>query len=272
MQTKELRPPGSVWFSPPLALAEDGTFFADGLAAGDWEMTLCYSLVCQEEPPDQPLTRTVLVEVVLPVVHALAEHEQRIVDIDVSGWGSGRLDASVWREGVLVRTGAVYIRPIAANGAPIPILRTSPDLRFSEHGRLAAVLPPARYFATCTYSAGSTLPLGEFDIRSGETTHVDFSVDVVAARVRIVDADGSTPGAGSLELARDGWMGRAPVDEMGLATVSVVLRGDTLRAAFRRVIGTNADGKPLYGSAIALGTLRVADDNAEPYVLRLPQR
>ncbi|HEX5052996.1 MAG TPA: sigma factor-like helix-turn-helix DNA-binding protein [Planctomycetota bacterium] len=266
--TGETRPAGLM--PPPIPLDEQGRVRVDGLSGGDWQVSFCHSWRTGNSP--RMSSDAGLVEVSLPLVQALAAGEVRILDVDVSAWSCGSLDATVTRDGKVDTAGRLVVREIPGKGGRQLRLNSLGDLLCDANGHCIARLPPARYFARLRGAAAKTdIPLGEFPIDSGATTRIDFVVDVVTMRFRVVEADGVTAARGALSLQREGQSFGGTVDAGGNVVVSALLRGDTLRAEFRIANGTTAPGQPAYGSAIELGTVRATGDDP-PIVLRLPAR
>src|SRR5262249_9871536 len=101
--TGETIPPAQMPFTARAPLAADGTFALDGLNAGDWRMIFCYTLHVQGLEN---------MEVELPAIEGLADHELRVVDVDVSKFSPGQLDAAVTRDGQTVGDhGVMFVRP-----------------------------------------------------------------------------------------------------------------------------------------------------------------
>ncbi len=268
--TNQLRPPGGAMLGPPLPLDEHGRVRIDGLTAGDWEVRVCYSLRHFDEPASHPLSGLGMIQVVLPEVQSLAEQELRILDVDLTGWMPGKLEASLARDD-LTQDNIIRVRPVAATTAAMTHINSA-NLRPNERGTFSARLPPARYFATRVLLGKGSLPLGEFTIRALETTQVHFTSDHVAVRVRVVDHDGTAPAPGVLQLRRAGWIGGASLDEAGLATIEHVLRGDSLTAHYLQQTGTHPNGQPIFGPAIPIGIVKATGRDAAPFRLQLPPR
>ena len=128
---------------------------------------------------------------------------------------------------------------------------------------------------TETKQSWTSLLLGEFDIHAGAETRIDFAVEVVSAILRIVEADGSTPAAGRVQLRKEGqplgWYAQRRVDGAGEATFTELTRGVVLRATFTRAAAPPPPGAmPSKVEPIDLGI--VPAGGATPVVLRLPAK
>ena len=266
-------------------IAADGSYAIDGLKPGDWQMTFVGLYRAQEsaaapsgkpralEPDPRGMT---LIE--LPVVVGVGDLEPRFVDVDLVPFVSGRLDASVQRDGVMVG-GQLSLATIGACGTPKPPQGGSmPGLHLQAGSRIVAALPPARYVAmlnTETKQGWTSLLLGEFDLHAGAETRIDFAVEVVSASLRIVEADGSTPAVGRVQLRKEGqplgWYAQQRVDGAGEATFPELTSGVTLRATFTRAAAPPTPGTmPSKVEPIDLGI--VPAGGATPVVLRLPAK
>jgi RNA polymerase sigma-70 factor (ECF subfamily) len=263
LKTGELRPPAIGFTWVPIPFAADATCRVDGLNPGDWEVQFCYPW----RPGKQGRNQSGLGLVALPAATALAlaDCEVRVVDVDITGWACGRLDATVTMDGRIDQGRALYVHVVGSTGPPQPTLNSF-NLLPGPDGHVRATLPPARYLL----KDGANIPVGEFAIRADETTRVDFIVNLVQCRLQVVEADGATPAQGAITLDRAGWRGNAVTDEAGTATASV-LRDDVLRTSFYRPTGKGANGELTYGPPIDLGSLRASADG-KPIVLRLPAR
>lgn len=276
--TGETIPTARMPFSPRTPLAADGTFALDGLNAGDWKVLFGYPLRVQELEIDPRFVGKVNtagiglenMEFELPTIVGLTDHELRVLDIDVSNFVPGQLDANVTRNGQTVGDGAMLVTPIAATSAPLPILRSSPNLRFGKTGRIVATLPPARYAARWSFQGSRDFPyLGTFEVRSGDVTRIDFVIDTVTQSLRVVESDGATAASGQLQLnlTRDGepasWSAYRVVDASGLAEFMDLPRDTVLQAQFYRT--------PTPTTPIDLGTV-TASASDTPLVLKLPPR
>lgn len=227
-------------------IAADGSYHVDGLAPGDWEMTFVATYLVQEglaSAPPRGLEpdRRGLAKFELPLVPGVGDLEPRLVDVDLTPFALGRLDASVVRDGAVLDAGFVSFAWVAPSGATkLPQGGQQSELELQPGHRLVANLPPARYVACLRIdrSKFSTLLLGEFEIQSGATTRIDFAVEVAALALRCVEADGSTPAAGRVQLQKDGqergWFASQEVDGAGEVTFAELPRGVPLRAKFQR--------------------------------------
>lgn len=284
--TGESIPPAQAFFEPRTPLADDGTFTMNGLAAGDWQWFFSFPYVCQE--PEARLRGTPLaivsqlgtVEYELPAIDGLADHELRVIDVDVSQFLPGQLDVGVTRDGQPVHEGALLVRPLAGVGASTPKLRSQPNLRCGENGRFVANLPPARYAVGWTDFRGKPATyLGTCEVRSGTASQVDFVAESVSGAWRIVEADGATPANGSLQLTLQAeaessrWGAYKQVDTAGLAEFDALPRDAVLQAKFTRTPPAVAAGAvPQPVTPIDLGTVSTAGLPGAPRVLRLPPR
>ena len=283
----ETIPTARMPFTPRTPLAADGTFAVDGLKAGDWTVLFGYPLRVQELEIDPRLvgkanTSSIGLENMefeLSTIVGLTDHELRVLDIDISTFTPGQLDANVTRDGKTVSDGAMLVTPIAATSAPLPILRSSPNLRFGKTGRIVATLPPARYAARWSFQGSRDFPyLGTFEVRSGDVTRIDFVIDTVTQSLRVVESDGATAASGQLQLnlTRDGepasWSAYRVVDATGLAEFTDLPRDTVLQVQFvRKPTPQPAGTLPPPTTPIDLGTV-TADSTGEPVVLKLPPR
>jgi hypothetical protein len=277
--TGETIPPANMMEDVPSPLAEDGTFAIDGLAPGDWQVFFRYSMRMQESTIDPKLAgdpATALnglgpIEIELPALVNLADGELRVLDVDVSALQPGRMEMILLRNGRPPEVGNLLIQPIGECGAPLPILRSCPNLHADREGRISASLPPGRY-APSWYGNGRAvgLPLADLEVRSGSTTHVDCAIDPVPARFRVVEADGSTPAQGTLLLSRAEpamlLFGQA-TDAGGFAAFEELPRGMPMRLSFRRPRAEGGVGAPL-----DLGAWTATAPSPSPQTLRLPPR
>lgn len=285
--TGETIPPAQFWFEPCTPLAGDGTFTMDGLAAGDWQWFICFPYVCQE--PEARLRGTPLaivsqlgtVEFELPAIDGLADHELRVIDVDVSQFLPGQLDVGVTRDGQPVHEGALLVRPLAGVGASTPKLRSQPNLRCGENGRFVANLPPGRYAVGWTDLRGNypTPYLGTCEVRSGTATQIDFVIECVSGSWRVVEADGTTPANGRLQLTLQAeaeaprWGASKAVDVAGLAEFDALPRDAVLQAKFTRTPAAAVAGAvPPPVTPIDLGTVSTTGLPGAPRVVRLPPR
>lgn len=286
VQTGELMPTSTWPFGGAVPIAADGSYAVDGLAPGDWQMTFVGVYRVQEaaaQPTGNPRApepdRRGMVQFELPVVAGVGDLEPRIVDVDLAPFVPGRLDASVQRDGVVVEAGQLALSTVGACGTPKPPQGGSmPNLLLQAGSRLVATLPPARYVATLnteTKQGWTSLLLGEFDIHCGADTRVDFAVEVGSATLRIVEADGSTPAAGRVQLQKDGqprgWFAQQAVDGAGEATFAELPLGVPLRATFTRPPAPPQPGTmPPKVEPIDLGVVQAGA--ATPVLRQLPPR
>ena len=189
----------------------------------------------------------------------------------MTGWASGTLDATVTRNGRQERNQGLFLRPVPSPGFRSLRLNFFSDCPSDANGHYVVHLPPARYFALLRGGGQPDVPLGEITIESGVTTRIDFVVDLVEMRFRVVEADGSAPARGQLTLLHEGHLAGGQTDDGGHVLGPSLLRGEVFQATFRFPDGTTAFGQPGYGSAIDLGAVRVTGD-AAPVTLRLPAR
>ncbi|MEZ6038410.1 MAG: sigma-70 family RNA polymerase sigma factor [Planctomycetota bacterium] len=264
--TRQTRPAQRGFSIPGIPFDDDGRLRVEGLSPGDWVPTFTYPLRC-EPARDNPLEGWGSCRIELPTVRGLQPNELRIVDLDLSGFLPGTLQATVALHGHARPDGPVLLWAVDATSAGLP--RFQVNLRPDEHGRFAATLPPATYFARWS-SRGEMLPLGEFAIRSGQPTEHAFVVDVVAVQVRVLDADGGAAPAGAVVVERPGLRTSGETDANGLATVPEQLRGDTLRVSYCARTGELPNGRASYGPPVALGEL-TAGASTEPVTFRLPK-
>ncbi len=264
-------------------IAADGSYAVDGLAAGDWQMTFVGVYRVQEDVPaangGQRSDARGMVMFELPTVMGVGDLELRAVDVDLSPFVPGRLDASVSRDGAVLEAGQLFLATIGACGTVKPPQGGSmPGLQLRSGSRLLAAVPPARYVATLGTTMGGerrSVWLGEFDLRSGTDTRIDFVVDVASATLRVVEADGRTPAAGRVQLWKDGqpggWFVQQVVDGSGAATFAELPRGLSLRVTFMRPPAAPQPGAmPPKVEPLDLGTVQAG--GAEPVLLRLPAR
>lgn len=267
--TKETRPAQQGLAIPAMPFDDAGRLRVDGLEPGDWVPTFNYPLRCGP-PMENPLEGWGTCRVELSTVTALQPNELRIVDLDLSGYQPGTLQASVVLNGHARPDGAVLLWPIESVGAPLPKFQV--NLPVDVDGHFSATLPPARYLAKWfTFGKAAYLPLGEFTVVGAQHTEHIFVVDVVDVAVRVLDVDGGPAPPGSVLLERAGLRSGGYTDATGSAIVVDQLRGDTLRVSFCPRIGELPNGKGNFGPPIALGEL-TAGATSEAVTLRLPKQ
>jgi hypothetical protein len=114
------------------------------------------------------------------------------------------------------------------------------------------------------------LPLADLEVRSGATTRVDCAIDPVSARFRVVEADGTTPAQGTLQVSRGDpviWRSGQATDTEGFAAFDELPRDMSLRLSFYRPQPANAPAQP-----IDLGPWTATTPMTAPQVLKLPPR
>jgi RNA polymerase sigma factor (sigma-70 family) len=259
----EQRPAGMA--GTAYATDERGVVRIDGLAAGTWAATFQFPWRTRNVRAN--VSDVGRVYVALPEVVGLQEGEMRVVEVDVSGFACGTLDATVTIAGQLERARSLAVWMVGDSGPLALQSNARTDLAFAADAHCIAQLPPGRYFASLEDTA-SKVPIGEFTITTATTTRVDLVPDLVPLTVRMLHADGS-PATGMLWLQRPGWFTSGTTSATGEIAFPHLLRGDRVEAMFRRVTGTTPQGTPAFGPAVQLGTVHAAGDGAV-VELRLP--
>ena len=251
----------------PYAPDERGIVRIDGLAAGTWAATFEYHFRSSSSEDDARPGTTGNAEVALPIVTNLGDGETRVLQLDLSGLGCGKLDATVTLAGRLVEEGYVHVDCVTGPGGRALQVGVH-GFHFGRDAHVLAQLPPGRFFASLHDSANDLIPLGEFTITTATTTRVDLIPDLAPLTVRVLQPDG-TAAAGTLWLQRTGWHTGGSTNPTGEIVFPNVLRGDRVEAVFRRVTGTTPHGMPAFGPPVQLGIVHAAGDGAV-VELRLP--
>jgi len=265
VDTGAQRPAGVT--TAPYAPDEQGVVRIDGLAAGTWAATFEYHFRTSTSEDDTRPGITGNAEITLPIVTNLGDGETRVLQLDLSDLGCGKLDATVTLAGQLVGEGNVFVQCVAGSGGRA-LQVGAHGFQFGRDAHLLAQLPPGRFFAKLLDSANGLIPLGEFTITTATTTCIDLIPDLVPLTVRVLQPDG-TAAAGTLWLQRTGWHTGGSTNASGEIVFPHLLRGDRVEAMFRSVTGTTPQGTPAFGPPVQLGTVVVVGDGTV-VELRLP--